>query len=631
VLVATGAYEAPLLFDGNDLPGVMLSTAVQRLIHLHGIKPAERAVIVGEEENARQIAADLKGAGVEVVAIARPDAVVAANGRGAVKSLETRDRLYRCDLVVVVGHRVPNAGLLHQAGGRLRWDQMSGAFRPCELPPGITAAGEVTGDTQRAASPLPPKPSSFSKSAVVCLCGDVTACDIAGAVDEGFDQIETVKRYTTTTMGPCQGRMCQLNAIAICASATGRDLEATGVTTSRPPSPSVSLGALAGPRLHPMRLTPMHYDHEELRAVWLDMGEWKRPRFYRTAESADESTCVRSEYQAVRERVGVIDVSTLGKLDVKGRDAAKLLDKVYTHRMSDLRPGRIRYGVICDEAGIMLDDGTVSRLDDTHFFITTTTGNLDFVDQWLRWWSAGTGWDVHITEVTAGFASINVAGPRARDTLRKLTSCPLETAAFPYMACRQATVADAPAYTLRIGFVGETGWELHVPAEFGSSVWRALLEAGEEFGIRPFGVEAQRLLRLEKRHVIVGVDSDALTGPYDAGMAWTVTLDKADFVGRTALRRAAEENPRDLLVGFVMQDDLVPDDGAAIVVDGKPAGRVTSARFSPGAKAGIGLAWVPRELSAEGTPLQVHVRGRMAKAIVRHAAFYDPEGKRLRA
>ena len=204
----------------------------------------------------------------------------------------------------------------------------------------------------------------------------------------------------------------------------------------------------------------------------------------------------------MRERVGLIDVSTLGKLDMKGRDAGKLLDKVYTNRFSDLKPGRVRYSVLCDEAGIMLDDGTISRLTEDHYFITTTTGNLDFVRQWLEWWLVGSGWDVHITNLTSGRAAVNLAGPNARDTLRKLTDCDLSTKAFPYMACREAEVSGVPSLLMRIGFVGETGWEIHYPAEYGEHLWNKLLEAGATHGIRPFGIEAQRLLRLEKRHVI---------------------------------------------------------------------------------------------------------------------------------
>jgi sarcosine oxidase subunit alpha len=630
IVVATGVYEAPLPFKNNDLPGVMLSSAVERLIQLHGIAPGKRTVVIGAGPRAEEVGADLRSAGVEVVAIVAAESVIAARGSGKVTGIRTREGQLACDLIVVCGHRVPDAGLITQAGGRITWDAGRGAFVPADLPPHITAVGEVTGVDLAPAASLPPPAPAFDKRIFVCFCNDVTSQDLQQGVAEGFDRIETLKRYTTATMGPCQGKMCQLPAIGLCAHQTGRSMGDTGSTTARPPNPSVTLGALAGPKHHPIRRTPMHYEQDALGAVWLDMGDWKRSRFFKSAACHGEKQCVEEEYRAVRERVGLIDVSTLGKLDIKGSDTGKLLDKVYTNRFSDLRPGQVRYSVICDETGVMLDDGTISRLSQDHWFITTTTGNLDFVQQWLEWWLAGSRWDVHVTNVTGGMASVNLAGPKARDTLKKLTACDLETKAFPYMRCREAQVAGVPALLMRIGFVGETGWEIHVPAESGPSLWNALLEAGAEFGVRPFGVEAQRLLRLEKRHVIVGVDTDALTNPFEAGMTWVVKFDKEDFIGKAALQRMEKQAPKQTLVGFVMTDDALPEDGAAILVDGQLAGRVTSARYSPVNRKAIGLAWTPTSVAREGAEIDVRVPGRLAKARVTQQAFYDPEGARLR-
>jgi len=630
VIVATGAYEVPFTFQNNDLPGVMLSTAVQRFIHLHGIKPGASAVIVANGAQADEVADDLRGAGVELVTVLAPDEVIAALGSSHVTGIQTHTSRFACDLIVMCGQRVPDAGLLHQAGGKLVWNQERGAFVPVDLPANVSAAGEVTGASLSRAMPLPPKHVPFHKRSFVCFCSDVSTADLRDGIREGFDHIETLKRYTTLTMGPCQGKMCQLAGIGACAHETGRTMAETGVTTARPPNPSVSLGALAGARHHPIRRTPMHDAHDQSGTVWMDMGEWKRPRYYKSASCISERSCVEEEYRAVRERVGLIDVSTLGKLDVKGRDAGRLLDKVYTNRFSDLKPGRVRYSVLCDEAGIVLDDGTISRLAEDHYFITTTTGNLDFVQQWLEWWLVGTGWDVHITNVTGGHAAVNLAGPRARDVLKTLTTCDLSSKAFPYMACRQAEVAGVPALLLRIGFVGETGWEIHFPAEYGEYLWTKVLEAGEVFDIRPFGVEAQRLLRLEKRHVIVGVDTDALSNPYEAGMAWVAKLDKPDFIGRNALSRQAEAVPQQSLVGFIMNDDAVPQDGAAILVDGALAGRVTSTRYSPKNGKAVGLAWVVAKAATEGAEIQIRVNGSMAGARIVPEAFYDPAGERLR-
>jgi len=630
VVVATGVYESPLLFPNNDLVGVMLSTAALRLIHVHGVIPGKVAVVVGRSPLAEPVVTDLRAAGIQVAATVPPESVVKAIGKMRVTAIETGDARHPCDLVVMCGPRIPDAGLLHQAGAKLQWNAGKGAFIPTDLPANVSAVGEVTGESLSAAAALPPERDPADKRAFVCLCSDVSSHDLVNAIDEGFDHIETLKRYTTTTMGPCQGRMCQLSAIGVCALRTGRSMADTGVTTARPPNPGVTLGALAGARHHPTRRTPMHYEHQAAGAVWLDMGEWKRPRYYQSAKGDSERQCVEEEYRAVREGVGLIDVSTLGKLDLKGPDVGKLLDKVYAGRFSDLRPGRTRYGVMCDEAGIMLDDGTVSRLADDHFFVTTTTGNLEFVLQWMTWWLAGTGWDVYITNLTSGLAAVNLAGPQAREVLKQLTDCDLSTAAFPYMACRIAPVAGVEAILMRLGFVGETGWEIHFPAESGPEVWKALLEAGSNFDIRPFGIEAQRLLRLEKRHVIVGVDSDALTNPFEAGMGWAPKLEKEDFIGRSVLTRLAAQPPKQKLAGFVMNEADLPEDGAAIMIGGQLAGRVTSARFSPRQGKAIGLAWVPAEVAREGAEVEVRVRGRLARAKITEKAFYDPDGARLR-
>jgi sarcosine oxidase subunit alpha len=604
----------------------MLSSAVQRLWRLHGIAAARRAVIVGSEPRATEIAADLRASGAEVVATVSPGEAIAAIGSGKVSGLRARDRSYSCDLIVICGARVPDAGMVAQAGGKLDWSDAKGAFLSGALPAHVSVVGDAAGESL---APVAITGDSDKRS-FVCLCTDVTSQDLCDGIAEGFDHIETLKRYTTATMGPCQGRMCQFASVSICARETSRTIAATGLTTSRPPNPSVTLGALAGPRHHPIRRTPMHYAHDALGAVWMDMGDWKRPRYYRTSTSTDERALVEAEYKAVRERVGMIDVSTLGKLHVRGRDAGQLLDKVYTHRFSDLRPGRVRYALMCDEAGIILDDGTISRLADDHYFITTTTGNLDFVQQWLESYLIGSGWAVEITNVTAGYGSINVAGPRAREVFSKLTECDLTREAFPYMACRQALVNGISCILLRIGFVGETGWEIHCPAESAEELWNSLLTAGADFGILPFGVEAQRLLRLEKRHVIVGVDTDALTSPYEAGMGWAAKIEKADFVGKVALTRAAGATSRERLVGFVVEGKSVPEDGAAVVIDGRLAGRITSSRHSPRIGSAIGLAWIPSANAVAGATIQVRAAGSLAPARVTMEPFYDPDGARLR-
>ena len=331
------------------------------------------------------------------------------------------------------------------------------------------------------------------------------------------------------------------------------------------------------------------------------MGIWKRPMTYTSTED---------EWRAVRERVGVIDLSTLGKLDLKGKDAETLLDWVYTGRFANLKTGRTRYGILCGEDGTVVDDGTVSRLADDHFFITTTTGNVEFVEGWYKWWLAGSDLCVHLTNVTGDYAAINVAGPRAREVLQELTDLDLSGENFRYMMCRQGTVAGVPAILLRIGFVGETGWEIHYPVSYGVYLWRTILEAGSEFEIQPFGVETQRVLRLEKKHMIVGQDTDALSNPFEADLSWTVKLEKPDFVGKKTLSALASEDPRQLLVGFEGEANAALPEGSAIVQNGKPVGRVCSLKVSPHLGKCIGMAVVPASLAQPGALLDAYAEGK---------------------
>ena len=712
LVVATGAYEYPPVFHNNDLPGVMLGSGVQRLMHLYRVKPGARAVVVTNSETGLSVACDLLAAGVEVAAlvaahsdladlwetdervqhlqannveILAPHIIQAAQGKKRVEAalvtpldaqrqpLSDSGRIIPCDLICLSTNRATAGALLTQSGCRLAYDATLGEIIPQKLAPHVFAAGDVTGLHQLSAilrqgqvagiqaalslelhldlldattaqnqldryqqdlteieqqyrKQVQPYPqlnaASKDKKKFVCLCEDVTAKDLADGIAEGFDEIETLKRYSTISMGPCQGRMCAMSSIGICAHETGRSLEETGSTTPRPPIQPVPLGVLAGRHYHPVKRTPLHHTHVALKAEMMNLGDWKRPYSYTTPAA---------ECQAVRERVGLIDVSTLGKLDVKGKDAGILLDKVYTHVFSSLRVGRVRYGVMCDDSGIIIDDGTVSRLAEDHFFITTTTGNIEFVEQWLKWWSVGTGLCVHVTNVTGGFAAMNLAGPRARDVLRQLTDYDLSSSSFPYMACVQAEVTGVPALLLRIGFVGETGWEMHVPAEYGEQVWEALMAAGKAFEIAPFGVEAQRILRLEKKHLIVGQDTDALSNPLEADLAWAVKFNKKDFIGKNALLSVQERGLRQKLVGFTVRDSVVVEGGSAVALNGKPVGRVASARFSPAAGKCVGLAWVPIALATKGDPFHIRINGGLVEADIAEAAFYDPEGKRVRA
>ncbi|MBM4435596.1 MAG: aminomethyltransferase, partial [Chloroflexi bacterium] len=489
---------------------------------------------------------------------------------------------------------------------------------------GARAARERADALRAAAAAVAPTPLSAEGSGkrFVCVCEDVTSKEIAQGVAEGFDDLETLKRYSTVTMGPCQGKMCHVASARLRSALTGQPMSVAALTTARPPFQPVTLATLAGPHLAPVRRTAMHERHAARGAKWLDMGDWKRPHTYTTVEG---------ECRAVRERVAIIDVSTLGKLDLRGRDAGAFLDWLHPNRFSDLKHGRVRYRAMCDDSGIVIDDGTVARLGPDRFFVTTTTSSLDAVDQWLRWWLAGAGRDLTVTDVTSHFAAINLAGPRSRDVLRRLTDLDVTKEAMPYLAAVEGEVAGVPAVILRIGFVGELSYEIHVPADYGAELWDALLHAGRDLGIEPFGVEAQRVLRLEKQHLIVGQDSDALSGPLESGLAWLVKAEKPDFVGRSAIRAVAARGAELALVGFKLADRAVPDEGTGVLRDGTLVGRVTSAKWSDTLGRTVGLAIVPTALGVEGAAIDIRGRAGTQRARVTLEPFYDPGGTKLRS
>jgi sarcosine oxidase subunit alpha len=647
----------------------------------------------------------LAARGIECVSDA---SVVRALGRGRLAGVEAAIagadlRRIPCDVLLLSLGWEPDVALLAQIVGAphptpgdgiapgaphpdslLRWDDARGVWCAGEGEGEILAAGSVTGAATleeclaqgeaagRAAAegqpaarssqpaderqpvarsegrfPYGPRATGHGLS-FICLCEDVTEKDIARAIEEGFDHIETLKRYSTASMGPCQGKLCRAAVSELCARLTGRTPEGVGVSRARPPARPVTLGALGAAHDAPVRRTPMHHRHTALGARFFNLGEWKRPEVY---------TSVAEECRAVRERVGLIDVSTLGKLEVTGKDVVPLLEKVYPNRCGDLRPGRVRYGVICDDAGIILDDGTIARVigrgamgggvgglppidAPDRWFLTTTTGGIEAMDQWLRWWAVpgpgGAAPEVQIANVTAALAAVNLAGPRSREVLAPLVDVDLSPRAFPYLGAREGALLGIPALFLRIGFVGELGYEIHFAAEYGAAVWDALLEAGRPYGIRPFGVEAQRVLRLEKQHVIVGHDTDALSNPLDAGIPWIVKWEKEDFVGRPSLVRlrresGSENGARQRLVGFEIADpSLALPEGCQVVEEGRPVGRVTSFRQSPTLRRGIGLAWVPDDAAREGARIQIAAPAGQVPAVVTLKPFYDPEGLRVR-
>jgi sarcosine oxidase, subunit alpha len=622
VIVATGSYETPLLFENNDLPGIMLLGGAQRLLQFHSVLPGKRALIAGPESQVAFFVSRLAEAGCDVLGRIDANEILRAEGDRSLDRVITKTGAFVCDLLVIAGPRVPEASLLTQAGAKLSWDESADNYGVSDLPSGVEWCPD-----EYAQSPQSPPLPSLAEHEFTCTCHDVTSRELQDAIDAGFTHIETLKRVTKAMKGNCQSRMCALATAAHCAHATGNSLAQVGSTVLRPPNPPISLGALAG--MHPptLRLTPVHDRHVRLNPAWTNMAGWIRPRFYGASAGTPESDCVLAEYSSIRERVGIIDVSTLGKLSVCGPDAGWLLDRCYTHRFANLKPGRARYAVMCDEAGAILDDGMIARLSDAEFLVSTTTSNANLVQQIMELQLVDNLRAAAIVNLTAAHAAFNVAGPLARLTLAKLTSIPLGAESFPYMHCRQGEVAGIPATLIRIGFVGETGWEIHFRADRATAMWDSILEAGEEFGIRPVGVETQRVLRLEKKHIIVGIDTDALSTPFSTGLSWAVKFDKEDFLGRAMLAQFAAQQLKDQLVGFT--SSFLPHDGAAVVLDGYPVGRVTSARYSPHRGTNIGLAWAPTQLVDSGAALQIASGSETFAAELCAEAFYDAAGLRL--
>jgi sarcosine oxidase subunit alpha len=408
------------------------------------------------------------------------------------------------------------------------------------------------------------------------------------------------------------------------AAQTGQSLGEVGTTTARPPWRSVPLGVLGGRPFEPAKRSAIHHRHRELGASIRWAGDWRRAYDYGDPQA---------EALAVHRAAGLIDVSTLGKLIVRGPDAGAFLDRLYPNRFSNLKPGRIRYGVISSDAGRIVDDGTICRLDAETFYVTTTSSGAGAVEEWFSWWLVDWGMQVRLTDVTQGLSAVNLAGPRAREVMARVSDVDCSADAFAYLDGKVGAVAGVQSLILRIGFVGEVGYEIHFPSAYGEHLWDALLAAGEELGLRPFGLEPQRILRLQKLHILVGQDTDSESTPYGAAMPWIVKLDKEeDFIGKWALEHYAERPPSVSLVGFTVSDGRVPTEGA-VVLDGagSPAGQVTSARHSPVLESVIGMAWVPSDLAQDGSQITISDGGERYSAQVQTRPFYDPDGEVLRS
>ena len=588
IVLATGAFERPIPFPDNDRPGVMLASAAAAYVERYGVLPARRFSLATTNDSGIASAAALLAAGGELI---------------DVFDLRRGDRIdsRAADLLLVSGGWNPNLALWSQAGGRLRFDDRIGAYVPDGELQNVEVVGSATGDGLPDSAAPTWDGTGDEDTTFVDLERDATVADIRRALAAGLTSIEHVKRYTTIGTGSDQGKTGGVLASAVAAALLGQEPGALGVPTYRPPYVPVSFAQLAGRdrgALHdPVRTTSIHAWHVDHGAVFEDVGQWKRPRYFpRDGESMDDA--VLREGAAARRSVAVMDASTLGKIDLQGPDVGVFLDRIYTNRFSNLAVGACRYGLMCRADGMVFDDGVTSRLSDDRWHMTTTTGNAAPVLEWLEEWLQ-TEWPelrVHATSVTEQWATIAVVGPRSRDVLRALApDLPVEAADFPFMTVREAVVAGVPARVFRISFSGELAYEINVPTWYGHAMWEAVMAAGEPFGITPYGTEAMHVLRAEKGYPIVGQETDGTVTPIDLGMDWIVSKQKS-FVGQALA----------IAVGHGAAGSQAVGGAAARRPERAPAG---------GGTAGPGS--IRTNPDADGRPRHLELRKRGARSLVR--------------
>lgn len=686
VVVATGAIERPLLFENNERPGVMQPGCAQRLARTYGLLPGKRAAFSVGHDLGLACAADLADLGLEVACVAdlRQDGqdeslvqaiadrgvpllrgwvAAEAKGRRVVDAVVLRSlsdgasKKVPCDVLVASAGLTPLVGPVTMAGGRLAYDEHTGAYLAAELPRGMHVAGRLIGlDDPEAIEasgrlaglrasgrveepPSPPAPargSSFvmapvpGRKAFVCFDEDTTVKNVRQAVEQGFDRPELVKRFAAVGTGPGQGGIPGHNLPLLLAEILGQPVESILPTTARPPSVAVSLAALAGGSHDMCKRTPLHESQKKPGAVFRRIGAWKRVRYF------SEDVSCRAEIENVRSNVGLLDASTLGKFRLWGPDALKALQRVYVSDMSKARPGRVKYSVMVNDDGCVIDDGVVVKRGEDEYFLTTTTGRAGETIEWFRYHTRFDGWDFKMVNLTDAYGAINVAGPNARNVLEKVTDADVSNEAFPFGSYREFSLTnEIPVRAMRLGFVGELSFELHVPSSYTQTAWDLLEEAGAEYGIKNFGVEAQNILRMEKGHLIVGSETEQRTTLHDVGLGflWSRKKPEMKTVGAVALRQTEDQPDRLKLVGFQMEDaKQTPRDGS-IVVDEKIRGYVSIARYSPTLARSVGLALVDAPLAREGTALQIYedgCQGRLKSAHVTSLPFYDPGGERMR-
>ncbi len=682
VIAATGAIERPLSFAGNDVPGVMLASALRDYVVGYAVSPGDRTVVVTNNDDAYRTAIALHGAGLAVPCIIDARAVVTgdlpAQARALGIRIETGKGIAKvkggkrvagvalclqagegavleevaCEAVAMSGGWSPVVHLWSHCGGKLIWDETLAHFRPDPLRPPTGDAGEAMVECVGAANGagLPalepvwimPQGAGVKLRAKMWVDyqNDVKVSDVQLAAREGYESVEHTKRYTTLGMATDQGKLSNINGLAVLAAALNVPVPQVGTTTFRPPYTPVTFGALAGESrgeiFQPLRRTPIHAAHEAAGAYFEPVGLWRRPYCLPRSGETHQQAIAR-EITNTRANVGLLDASTLGKLIVKGPDAGRFLDMLYTGVMSTLPVGKCRYGLMCNENGFLGDDGVVVRLTEDSWLCHTTTGGADRIhahmEDWLQceWWD----WQVYVANVTEQFAQVVVAGPRARAVLEKLGGIDVSAEARPFMGFVEGSLAGIASRVYRISFSGELSFEVAVPAGYGAELWDRLMAAGADLGVMPYGTEAMHVMRAEKGFVMIGDETDGTVTPQDLNLGWAISKKKADYLGKRGQERSfLARADRWRLAGFQTLDGSVIPDGAYILAEGHNAngqrntqGRVTSTYYSPTLQRGIAMGLITGGLDRLGDVVEFNtVSGATVKAQVVDPVFFEKEG-----
>ena len=698
VVVAAGCIERPLIFDNNERPGVMQIGCALRLAKTYGQLPGKKAVFSIGHDFGLEAALELHdlGLSIECIADIREDGqdpvllkkiseknilflkgwvAVKAHGRKVVKqvSLSTLDgmikRKFTCDLLVASAGMTPMTGPITVAQGKLKYDNHTGFFLPDVLPEKMHAAGRIQGlddpmaieasgtlaglkaafdcetcsiqDIGQAKKDLEKLPGPVrgtklvtapvkGRKSFICFDEDATIKNIKQAIEKGFDVPELIKRFTATGLGPGQGGIPGHNLPLYVAKYQALPDISIRPTNVRPPLVPTLISTYAGAGHQMLKITPMDDMQRKDGGVFRNIGVWQRARYF-----SHDFSC-KNEIENVRTNVGMLDGSTLGKFRIFGPDAVKALQRVYVSDMSKVKEGRIKYSAMCTDDGCVIDDGVVVKQGENDYYFTTSTARAGQTAEWIRYHTRYDGWNFALVNLTDSLGVINISGPNARKVLQKIVDIDISNEAFGFSEYKEFKIQDTvPVRAMRLGFMGELSYELHVPSSYMKSVWMMLKDAGREFNIQNFGVEAQNVLRMEKCHIILGSESEQRTNLLDVGLGFLWDRNKADAktVGAVALRQAENDPTRLKLVGFRMENNSrAPRDGS-LIVDTKVRGYVCTARNSFSLNEAVGMALVDAPLSKTGTRLEIfedECGDQRIYGKVTQMPFYDPEGKRMK-